>query len=856
MKRAYKGTENIVDGRVELLAPCGSYESFLAAVNAGADAVYLGGKAFGARAYAENFSEEELVSVIRQAHLSGVRVYLTVNTLIKEREFSALYDYILPFYEAGLDGAIVQDMGVFSLLKRDFPDLKLHASTQMTVTGIYGAAYLKELGCERIVPARELSLKEIRAIRRETAVEIEAFIHGAMCYCYSGQCLMSSMIGGRSGNRGRCAGPCRLPYKTAGREGYYLSLKDMNTLEHIPELIEAGIDSFKIEGRMKKPEYVAGVVSIYRKYIDKYYTEHAGRDTLKRWSILPEDRKVLSSLYIRSEAGNGYYDRSRGKEMLTLRKPGYNEADPALLESLRKTYIKEIPGMKLRIFVRCRAGEPLYGEVRFSDRDTVSGLSASGPVVEQAKKRAVCEEEIRGQMIKTGGTPFVVEHCEIELGENTFVPVQWLKQLRRELLRKIYIRYGARDQDNEKNTRSEGRTEEECISDSMRAACKRDDPGTDSRRKKAGDQAYRLTTVVQTREQFAAVFPDMEKSAFRAEEGEAAGVREYLIVDADLFLEDMEVRERISVGKVYWGIKCPLILRQSDRAYLQRLQSLIEEKEPDILYCGTIDVLAWAKGILYRGEIAGEASLYAWNREAVLFWAKELDCVSVPLELDSREIRELSGFPVSCGADGGQQYIAERLTACGQEYPVDRLEAPVYGRAPFMVSANCVKLSSDRCDRDRRQYAELTDRMGNIFPVYTNCSHCYNIIYNCLPTSCHESLWMLQEDGIRSFRIEFTVEDGQTAGDVRQTFRDFLASELQRKDLNGKEKERKDFGCGIQEKKNFTGKARREKSYPGTGIQTKKKESVGGSQEQRKVQDSGKLAKMKTTQGRFGRSVE
>ena len=230
--------------RVELLAPCGSYESFLGAVHAGADAVYLGGRQFGARAYAENFSEDELTGVIKKAHLFGVKVYLTVNTLVKEREFGGIYDYIRPLYEAGLDGVIVQDMGVFCLLKQCFPDLKLHASTQMTVTGAYGAAYLRKMGCERIVPARELSLEEIKVVKQQVSVEIETFIHGAMCYCYSGQCLMSSMIGGRSGNRGRCAGPCRLPYRVAGKEGYYLSLKDMNTLEHIPELIEAGIDSF------------------------------------------------------------------------------------------------------------------------------------------------------------------------------------------------------------------------------------------------------------------------------------------------------------------------------------------------------------------------------------------------------------------------------------------------------------------------------------------------------------------------------------------------------------------------------------------------------------------------------------
>lgn len=713
--------------RVELLAPCGSYESFLAAVNAGADAVYLGGKAFGARAYAENFSEEELVSAIRQAHIFGIKVYLTVNTLIKEQEFSELYEYLLPFYEAGLDGVIVQDMGVLSFLKQEFPELKLHASTQMTITGTYGAAFLKELGCGRIVPARELSLQEIKTIKQEVSIEIEAFIHGAMCYCYSGQCLMSSMIGGRSGNRGRCAQPCRLPYKTAGKEGYFLSLKDMNTLEHIPELIEAGIDSFKIEGRMKKPEYVAGVVSIYRKCIDRYYKGS--------FQVFPKEKQILSDLYIRSETGNGYYDKSRGREMLTLQKPGYNEADQALLEKLRETYVQELPKKRLRVFVRCRAGEPLYGEVSFSwkeEKEEVC-LSVLGAVAEHADKRAVSEEEIRSQLVKTGGTPFLVEKCTVELGENTFVPMKWVKELRRELLQKIYAEYGARNPEN-RLVRENGTGED------------------------IGSQGYRLTVMVQTKQQFEAVFSVMEKARTEERENE----KECLIVDADLLLEEKEIRDRLFEGKVYWGIKCPLILRKNDEVFLKELQSVIEAGKPAVIYCGTIDVLAWVKSISYEGKIAGEASLYAWNKEAVRCWKKELDRISIPLELDSREIRELC--------------VAIREKELG-----GMLEAPVYGRAPFMVSANCIKLSSGKCDRNRKLYTELTDRMGNVFPVYTNCRHCYNIIYNYLPTSYHENLWMLSEDGIRAFRIEFTTESGAKAGEILQTFRGLFASELKRK---------------------------------------------------------------------------
>ena len=245
--------------KIELLAPAGSYETFRAVITAGADAVYLGGSQFGARAYANNFEEKELLEAIDYAHLHGRQVYLTVNTLFKENELEQeLYHYLLPYYKQGLDAVIIQDMGAFSMIRQEFPGLDIHTSTQMTVTGVSGAKMMKNLGATRVVTAREMSFEEIAAIHREVDIEIESFVHGALCYCYSGQCLLSSMLGGRSGNRGRCAQPCRLPYEVfdenrkailrngkKSSETYVLSPKDLCTISLIPELIEAGIDSFK-----------------------------------------------------------------------------------------------------------------------------------------------------------------------------------------------------------------------------------------------------------------------------------------------------------------------------------------------------------------------------------------------------------------------------------------------------------------------------------------------------------------------------------------------------------------------------------------------------------------------------------
>ncbi len=287
---------------VEVLAPAGSYDSFRAALAAGADAVYAGGPHFGARAYAENFTEEQLLQAIDEAHLHGRRLYLTVNTLVKDQELPQLYSYLEPLYRGGLDAVIVQDAGVFQTIRSCFPGLDIHASTQMTITGAEGAEFLKECGAVRVVPARELSLEEIRHMKQATGMEIECFVHGALCYCYSGQCLLSSLIGGRSGNRGQCAQPCRLRYTSGGEKGYLLSLKDICTLELIPDLIEAGIDSFKIEGRMKRPEYVAGVTSMYRKYVDLYLSSG-----MERFCVSKADQEMLMDLYNRGGFHTGYY---------------------------------------------------------------------------------------------------------------------------------------------------------------------------------------------------------------------------------------------------------------------------------------------------------------------------------------------------------------------------------------------------------------------------------------------------------------------------------------------------------------------------------------------------------------------
>ncbi len=282
----------------ELLSPAGSMESLKAAVNNGCDAVYLGGKAFSARQYAGNFSLQELEEACDYCHLRGVKVYVTVNTLYKEEELKGFLEFVSRLYEMGADALIMQDAGAARLVREHFPDFPLHASTQMTANSLADVEYWAGQGFRKVVLSRELSLEEIQEITAHTDAEIETFIHGALCVCYSGQCIMSSILGGRSGNRGRCAQTCRLPY-TLYRgydniaEGYLLSPKDIATVDILPQLIEAGIASLKIEGRMKNPEYVAGVTGIYRKYIDMAF------DSPATYAVDPQDKKALAQLFNR-----------------------------------------------------------------------------------------------------------------------------------------------------------------------------------------------------------------------------------------------------------------------------------------------------------------------------------------------------------------------------------------------------------------------------------------------------------------------------------------------------------------------------------------------------------------------------
>lgn len=730
--------------RVELLAPAGSYEAFIGAVNAGADAVYLGGQRFGARAYADNFTTEEIVRALRVAHFYGKKIYLTVNTLLKEREMASLYEYLQPFYEAGLDGVIVQDFGVFCHIREHFPRLPLHVSTQMTVTGARGAAYLKEQGAVRIVPARELSLEEVRKIREEAGVEVECFIHGAMCYCYSGQCLFSSILGGRSGNRGRCAQPCRLPYeinngkKRLSGSRYPLSLKDMCTLAYLPALLEAGIDSFKIEGRMKRPEYAAAVTAVYRKYIDLYYREGADG-----YRVEPEDMDRLRRLYIRSEIQTGYYERHNGKEMITLEKPGYEGCDETLLSEIRKSYIREPEKMPVRVQAQVKVGEPVRLRMEAAGEAAYPVIEVAGVEAQSAKNAPMSEEEIRKRLCKTGDSLLTVADCEIFMEGACFVPVRALNELRRAAVEAFETAVAESQGISFRRQTTDFASENDSEKDNEIDRPSRSKKNVDGSKSAIAPPAVDVTAS--TLEQLRTVL-------------EWGGCRR-IYIDSDLFqkssgeimrMAEETAKEAAAGDMPAFYLALPYILRERDEVYLRWLTKWLEQAGPLVrgFLIRSLEELAWAREISRTCgngrtayEIVPDAGLYCFNADALSFFRDFSTEITLPYELHAGEAAHLA------------RVARER----------DMLTSLiVYSRIPMMISANCLQKTAGNCSAEAggKRQLMLKDRLGHTFPVEINCDHCYNIIYNCVPYSLHGAKKERERIGADALRYDFTIEDG------------------------------------------------------------------------------------------------
>lgn len=827
---------------VELLAPAGSYDSLKAAVNAGADAVYIGGSRFGARAYADNPEEELLIRGIDYCHIHGRQVYMTVNTLLKERELEEeLYDYLLPYYRHGLDGVIVQDFGVVRFIQQYFPLLPIHASTQMTVTGVDGANLLKKHGISRVVPARELSLQEIREIIDQTGLEVETFIHGAMCYSYSGQCLLSSVIGGRSGNRGRCAQPCRLPYelyecrkrsslhsqsgsernhghffcaekKISGRNQYLMSLKDMCTINLLPELVDAGIASLKIEGRMKRPEYTAGVVSIYRKYLDQCLAK--GR---LAYHVEEEDRRVLLDLYSRGGFSDGYYHVKNGPVMMSMQRPNHLGSEAARIKRRKngtlsavascslspgdvleaamavqsgkgpeltiKEPVSEGAGISLpSAFARVRDGQILFRtrneglleELRkkytlterkekikgvlslFTGRPAILKLeygyfviTAEGAVAERAQKRPLMREDILRQINKTGDSPFCFEHLEIQMKEELFLPVQALNQLRRSALEMLeQVVIDSYGREDFRKLQYSG-IQVSCNRISEESPAVHEDFVKGNKSELYSEENFLLNVSVMSEEQLGAVLELADSGKLHIDT---------IYLDVSLLfhvsLDETAVQRawKLIDSVKQRGIRCYLqmmpILRSHMREYCRKENAQRILASADGFLVRTLDVLAFLQAEGYTQPMISDDGFYAYNRRAGEFLTE--------LGIDRRTLpSELNSSELNLLKAPDTELI-------------------LYGRLPLMFTAQCLRKNTSGCTGIPSVLA-LRDRKHMEFPVRTRCTECCNVIYNSVPLDlfpCKKEIRRLQPSRLR---IAFTVEEADEVKEILNTYREFLS---------------------------------------------------------------------------------
>lgn len=756
---------------IELLSPAGSVRALKAVIEAGADAVYIGGTKFGARAYAENPDEEELVSAIDYAHKAGVRVYLTVNTLLKENEISTLTDYIRPYYIHGIDAVLVQDFGVLKVLHEAFPDMPLHASTQMTVTGPCSARLLGEYGVSRVVPARELSLEELRQIRRESGLEVEAFVHGAICVCYSGQCLMSSMIGGRSGNRGRCAQPCRLRYSLENDSGKtvcageLLSPKDMCTLDYLPDMIEAGVCSFKIEGRMKQPEYAAGVTAIYRKYLDLY--KKAGKEAYK---VKSEDKKALLTLFNRDGFSDGYLMRHNGPDMMAINRKTLNhreeEERSRLYAELKDRFVDKDSALELDGRATVFTGRKLQLEI--TERRTGTSVSIDFEKVLPARTRPLSAERIGEQLNKTGGSGYRFVTLDIDTDGDSFVPMAQLNALRREAfadmdrvllapfmreevhsganasqIERAVVLAGGRAGSSSDTAAYMERTDESGLEGGKSTVVKAD-------KERTGDPAsrkVRISASVETEEQFEAVL--------RAERVETIYIP-YSFISGRKTGRDAVLRnagsylDRASACGKRLYLAMPYVERRDGIAEIGAFEAELVKLGFAGFLVRSLETLARLREEDLAGYVRLDSSIGTFNREAGEFLAEfGFAPATVPVELNRKEIRNRDNT---------------------------NSEMIVYGHLPLMVTAQCVmKEAGGPCHQNPEFF--LKDRKGRKFSVRCDCTFCYNIIRNPVCLSLLGEAEFIRNAGINSVRLIFT---GEAAGKVSEV----LTAAIQNFDAN------------------------------------------------------------------------
>lgn len=752
--------------KAELLAPVGKMENAIAAIENGADALFVGGKGFNARQAADNFTEDELEEIVKYAKLRGVRVYVTVNILIKPQETENLYNYLKYLEEIGVHAIIIQDLGIAHMVRQYFPNLRLHASTQMSAHSIEDVMFLKELGFKRVVLAREMQLKEIKEIITKCDIEIETFVHGALCYSYSGQCLMSSLIGGRSGNRGRCAQTCRMKYgikedgKIIDKESYLLSLKDICSIEFIPELLEAGIHSFKIEGRMKSPEYVASVVGAYRKYVD--LAEVGGP-----YQVSEEDMNILKGVFNRGGFSKGYYYERGSRKMLTPVSPrhigvkvgevtrfiaktgvatikltkalqpgdgleiirlgkesvgtGITKACQAgttitcsfdkyvevgsevyltknhnLLKQMRQTYLKPVRKLPIQMTIEGELNEPIKITLTCQGKT----VSIQGEILEEASQSPVTLEQAKKQFTKLGATSFVSRTVDMKWPENAYIGVKALNALRREAVLAL----------------------EELLLKKEVDQVPKSYPNVSLLRSQAGGWAVHVTSLEQL--EVVCHYPEIDAIYW-----------EWLYDNGGA---EIALEKALSAGKAFY-LALPNVMKEE----------MYQKVKTELLYWEN----TMLTGFLVRNmgefnllkvmqkKMVIDYNLNIANNETIALW-QELGAerVTTSVELSMQETALLEG----------------------------EKEKVIYGHLPVMTSSQCVLRGTPSCQKGvkEKHIFELEDRKNITWGIQTDCKACIMHLMS------HEPIMIKKDELPMSgyLRIQFTNESACQIEEVLQYY--------------------------------------------------------------------------------------
>ena len=809
MERSFK--------KPELLAPAGSFDSLRAAINAGADAVYMGGSKFGARAYADNPDETGMLECIEFCHLRNRKIYLTVNTLLKERELETeLYSYLKPLYEAGIDAVIVQDPGVMEYISTYFPGFDIHVSTQASITmaeGIEGVTGLlsKPKSVTRVVPARELSLAELKKMREKTDLEMEVFVHGALCCCYSGQCLMSSLAGGRSGNRGRCAQPCRKLYETTVEyrdyKGYYLSPKDMCTIDILGELIDIGIDSFKIEGRMKSPEYAAGVVAVYRAFIDRYCAEKYAESSTNGESEcrVSENgsalsKKDLSEIYNRGGFNEGYLNAHNGQEMMSTFRPGHYgvKIGEVTRTEGRKAFIKTYTEVRSGDVLEIRDAATGKAVYEFTAGENYSG--GTGFNILTMKDRLAQ----RGQYVYRTKSKELLENIDkLYIDKDVKVPVNI--KVTAKIDEPLSMRFESLNGDF--NAEISGQSVQKAIK------AETTDESLKDQASKLGNTDFYAENITVTSDEGIFV-PVQEIKRLKRECTES--LRNKILKAhrrSDINDAEMNVTEENekSVDKQDQANRVEKVYSVSVRN-IEQLKAVLDNDRAGLIRIIYLDMASFSGGMPKNTDLQGNIGDKRDIENAVelINTNGKKAYIKLPRILRDSYCEETKDFCLKIKDKAGflaTNYEAlNLLNSIGAAYrtdhnlycfnnsaksrmngkytlPVELNEAElkdvadsdgeliIYGLLPVMVSAQCAyKTVTGKCGTHNDVI--LKDQKGFSFRAHSECRYCYNLIYNSAVQCLLHRMDSVRRIGCGSYRLEFTFEDSsETALIIRELAR-------------------------------------------------------------------------------------